>query len=79
MRLGRVPRLRLVRSSDRTRIVGVQQREAGIDVVNPNSIHYRSPYEENEIEGGIGAGEDEEGTTRDHCMPRSIGAGIRVN
>ena len=39
----------LIRSSDRSRHTGksgVRQREAGIDVVNPNSIHYRSPYEE---------------------------------
>jgi hypothetical protein len=47
----------LIRSSDRSRCVGkfqVRQREAGIDVVNPNSIHYRSPYENSESEGDVG-------------------------
>ncbi|KAL9181126.1 hypothetical protein ACHAXT_009931 [Thalassiosira profunda] len=36
----------LIRSSDRR----VRQREAGIDAVNPNSIHYRSPCEDSESE-----------------------------
>ncbi|KAL3777664.1 hypothetical protein ACHAW5_010988 [Stephanodiscus triporus] len=65
----------LIRSSDRSRYVGkcqVRQREAGIDVVNPNSIHYRSPNEDSESEGDIGA-DHEEGITRG---PR-VDAGIR--
>jgi len=53
----------LIRSSDRSRHVGksqVRQREAGIDVVNPNSIHYRSPYEDSESEGDVDGVEEEE-------------------
>ena len=51
----------LIRSSDRSKSLvksQVRQREAGIDVVNPNSIHYRSPYEDSESEGDVTAGED---------------------
>jgi len=45
----------LIRSSDRSRNNGGNKsREAGIDVVNPNSIHYRSPYEDSESEGDVG-------------------------
>ena len=45
----------LIRSSDRSRNSGGNKsREAGIDVVNPNSIHYRSPYEDSESEGDVG-------------------------
>lgn len=39
----------LIRSSDRSKVG--KSREAGIDVVNPNSIFYRSPYEDSESEG----------------------------
>lgn len=56
----------LIRSSDRSRSVGksqVRQREAGIDVVNPNSIHYRSPYEDSESEGDVGVDHNSRGTT----------------
>jgi len=55
----------LIRSSDRSRHVGksqVRQREAGIDVVNPNSIHYRSPYEDSESEGDVGIDHVSRGT-----------------
>lgn len=40
-----------------------RQREAGIDVVNPNSIHYRSPYEDSGSEGecqGVDDPDDDE-------------------
>lgn len=56
----------LIRSSDRSRFVGknqARQREAGIDVVNPNSIHYRSPYEDSESEGDVGVDHNSRGTT----------------
>lgn len=56
----------LIRSSDRSRSGGksqVRQREAGIDVVNPNSIHYRSPYEDSESEGDVGVDHNSRGTT----------------
>ena len=65
----------LIRSSDRSRYVGsksqVQQREAGIDVVNPNSIHYRSPYEDSESEEGDVGIDHEEETTCDRQAMRS--------
>lgn len=66
----------LIRSSDRSRCVGkfqVRQREAGIDVVNPNSIHYRSPYENSESEGDVGP--DHEGGRR--ALPLGVDAGMR--
>lgn len=68
----------LIRSSDRSRYGGgksqVRQREAGIDVVNPNSIHYRSPWEDSESEGDVGVDhlsrrnidDEEETTSNDH-------------
>ena len=59
----------LIRSSDRSRHVGksqVRQREAGIDVVNPNSIHYRSPYEDSESEGDLGVDHVSRGTRQSH-------------
>mmetsp|Transcript_11373 Transcript_11373/g.20954 ORF Transcript_11373/g.20954 Transcript_11373/m.20954 type:complete len:1597 (+) Transcript_11373:96-4886(+) len=73
----------LIRSSDRSRHVGksqVRQREAGIDVVNPNSIHYRSPYEDSESEGDVGAEEDHvsrgtQGSTTLHHHRRHSHAG----
>ncbi|KAL7458753.1 hypothetical protein ACHAWC_010458, partial [Mediolabrus comicus] len=37
-----------------------RQREAGIDVVNPNSIHYRSPYEDSGSEGECQGVEDQD-------------------
>uniref|UniRef100_A0A7S1ZH97 PPM-type phosphatase domain-containing protein n=1 Tax=Ditylum brightwellii TaxID=49249 RepID=A0A7S1ZH97_9STRA len=43
----------LIRNSDRSRADG-RRREAGIDVVNPNSIHYRSPGDDSESEGEAG-------------------------
>ena len=70
----------LIRSSDRSRYVGsnksqVQQREAGIDVVNPNSIHYRSPYEDSESEeGDVGIDHEEETTCDRHS---SVVMGMR--
>ena len=65
----------LIRSSDRSRHSKnqVRQREAGIDVVNPNSIHYRSPWEDSESEEDVGVGhlrrnidDEEETTSNDH-------------
>ena len=37
-----------------------RQREAGIDVVNPNSIHYRSPYEDSGSESEFHGVDDHE-------------------
>lgn len=62
----------LIRSSDRSKHVGkvrVRQREAGIDAVNPNSIHYRSPYEESESgneHDHFDGDEEEEESGNDH-------------
>ncbi|KAL7542134.1 hypothetical protein ACHAXR_011527 [Thalassiosira sp. AJA248-18] len=67
----------LIRSSDRSRHVGksqVRQREAGIDVVNPNSIHYRSPYEDSESEGDVGVDHASRGT-QDHDHRAGVGVG----
>ena len=73
----------LIRSSDRSRHLGksqARQREAGIDVVNPNSIHYRSPYEDSESEGDVGVDhlrrnidDEEETTSNDHHLHRADG------
>lgn len=69
----------LIRSSDRSKNVGksqVRQREAGIDVVNPNSIHYRSPYEDSESEGDVGVDHNSRGTTATNSFSAgSMGGG----
>ena len=78
----------LIRSSDRSRHVGksqVRQRKAGIDVVNPNSIHYRSPFEGSESEeDGHGVMEEDHVsngtqdhfcTMHHHCSSRPAEAG----
>jgi hypothetical protein len=67
----------LIRYSDR-RSVGsksqVQQREAGIDVVNPNSIHYHSPYEDSESEDSdVGIDHEEEETTCERHSSVDVG------
>lgn len=49
----------LIRSSDRSRTRGSRSREAGIDVVNPNAIHYRAPGEDSESEEEAEHGGDE--------------------
>ena len=52
----------------KTRSAVDRQREAGIDVVNPNSIHYRSPYEDSGSEGECQGVEDpEEDDDDDHA------------
>ena len=69
----------LIRSSDRSRFVGksqVRQREAEIDVVNHNLIHYRSPLEDSESEGDVGVDQEEEMTCNRSRSP-CVNVGIR--
>lgn len=72
----------LIRSSDRSKHVGKvrhRQREAGIDAVNPNSIHYRSPYEDSESgndEQDQFDGDEEEETRSDH-LQSDVDVGMR--
>ncbi len=71
----------LIRSSDRSKRVGkvrVRQREAGIDAVNPNSIHYRSPFEDSESVSEHDHFDcDEEDEMRNDHHPSHVDAGMR--